>query len=330
MSTPLPHHNPFDRAYLLASHCAYDRCLDLECRNTVVKKTGPLTVLMCARFLGYILIEAPTHVGREYFALEVVRCDEDEAIQALAELYKNHFIRCFRLDKSHTLVPSCRSAEEENSLPQTVASHIEAKKKALIRDGHRCMLTEKIDSDSMEADLVAYDDAGVTITRVFDRPTHEDLDIYNKRRHIEAIRAVLGQLGQIQITDELNGVDVHRLENILTLDNVVHGWFGQLKVWLERKPEDPADYYRPAATQLYFIEGFKPEVQLTTPDPRIYPLPDPQYLAIHAACARAAHLSGVAKHIDTASHEMAETEALEDDRGSGDVLHHALMRHLNI
>ncbi|KAF8871844.1 hypothetical protein BD779DRAFT_1680079 [Infundibulicybe gibba] len=222
MSTPLPHHNPFDRAYLLASHCAYDRCLDLECRNTVVKKTGPLTVLMCARFLGYILIEAPTHVGREYFALEVVRCDEDEAIQALAELYKNHFIRCFRLDKSHTLVPSCRSAEEENSLPQTVASHIEAKKK------------------------------------------------------------------------------------------------------------DPADYYRPAATQLYFIEGFKPEVQLTTPDPRIYPLPDPQYLAIHAACARAAHLSGVAKHIDTASHEMAETEALEDDRGSGDVLHHALMRHLNI
>jgi hypothetical protein len=49
---------------------------------------------------------------------------------------------------------------------------------------------------------------------------------------------VLDQFGQIRTIDDsdLNGNNIHRLENILTLDKVVHEWFDQLKVWLERKP----------------------------------------------------------------------------------------------
>ena len=53
-----------------------------------------LQVLICARLLRYMLTEALSDAGREWFALEVVGCLDDEEIQALANLYKDHFIRC--------------------------------------------------------------------------------------------------------------------------------------------------------------------------------------------------------------------------------------------
>jgi hypothetical protein len=84
----------------LISHTT--RCLDLETHHSTVKKVGKPMVLICARFLGYMLIEAPVDAGREGFASEVARCIDDEALQAQAELYKNHFLRvrslCRQLD----------------------------------------------------------------------------------------------------------------------------------------------------------------------------------------------------------------------------------------
>ena len=41
-----------------------------------------------------MLIEAPSDAGRKEFASGVVECPDDEPSQALAKLYKDHFIRC--------------------------------------------------------------------------------------------------------------------------------------------------------------------------------------------------------------------------------------------
>ena len=94
MATPLPRLNSFDITHQFASYCAYNKCLDLEDRHAAVTKSGNLTVLICARFLGYMLLEAPSEDGRTNIASEIVRCSSDEALQGLAELYKNHFMRC--------------------------------------------------------------------------------------------------------------------------------------------------------------------------------------------------------------------------------------------
>jgi hypothetical protein len=37
----------------------------------------------------------------------------------------------------------------------------------------------------------------------------------------------------IKVTEELNGPDIHRLENVMTLDVGVHGLFDSLDIWLE-------------------------------------------------------------------------------------------------
>ena len=57
-------------------------------------------------------------------------------------------------------------------------------------------------------------------------------------------------------------------------------------------------------------------------DPQI-PLPDPRYLAIHAACAKVCHASGAAEVIEKMLREYEEIPVLATD-GSSNILEHAL------
>jgi hypothetical protein len=66
-------------------------------------------------------------------------------------------------------------------------------------------------------------------------------------------------------------------------------------------------------------------VTFTTPDPQNLPLPSPEYLKIHAACARVAHLSGAGEHIDQVLRELEDTKVLSKDGASVDALDHALL-----
>ena len=93
---------------------------------------------------------------------------------------------------------------------------------------------------------------------------------------------------------------------------------------------DPVNFYRPAARSPGFLRGIRPIVQLTTPDRNEYPLPDPRYIAIHAACTRVAHLSCVAEYIEMIFRKMEDAEVLANDGGSGDVLYRALIRSTDI
>jgi hypothetical protein len=54
------------------------------------------------------------------------------------------------------------------------------------------------------------------------------------------------------------------------------------------------------------------------------PLPDPRYLALHAACARVAHLSGAGEYIDTFDKDMETTLVLAKDGSSAKLLAEAL------
>ncbi|KAF8895162.1 hypothetical protein BD779DRAFT_1668499 [Infundibulicybe gibba] len=264
MPTPLPRLNPFESTHLPLSHRAYHRCLDLEDRHTSVKMSGKLTVLICARFLGFMLVEAPVDAGREDFASEVVRCTDDEALQALANLYKNHLIRCFLHNKGRTPIPTLHPSgpssdattdEDIPPLRATPTNHSEAKQQALIRDRHRCILTGRIDSASLEAGHVVDDASDLTVTRashIFNWPTNGGLEADNKRHYAASVLAMLSRFGKVDI-NELNGASIHRLQNVLTLDSNMHEWFGQLDIWLERRPGDPVDYYRLGATIPNFI-----------------------------------------------------------------------------
>lgn len=51
------------------------------------------------------------------------------------------------------------------------------------------------------------------------------------------MHAILDRFGGINSIQELNGTNIHRLENILTLDTNIHIFFDQLKLWLKKIPD---------------------------------------------------------------------------------------------
>jgi hypothetical protein len=59
-----------------------------------------------------------------------------------------------------------------------------------------------------------------------------------------------------------------------------------------------------------------------------YPLPNPEYLKIHAACARVAHLSGAGECMDKVIKDANEIPVLASDGTSAEVLEYALMNSL--
>jgi hypothetical protein len=63
----------------------------------------------------------------------------------------------------------------------------------------------------------------------------------------------------------------------------------------------------------------------STPDPVKLPLPSQHLLALHAACAQVAHLSGAGEYVDRILEDMEEISVLAHDGTSSEVLHHALM-----
>jgi hypothetical protein len=59
------------------------------------------------------------------------------------------------------------------------------------------------------------------------------------------------------------------------------------------------------------------------------PLPDPRYLALPAACASVAHLSGAGEYIDKVLRDIERIGVLAND-GPSDALYHALVRHRDV
>jgi hypothetical protein len=70
----------------------------------------------------------------------------------------------------------------------------------------------------------------------------------------------------------------------------------------------------------------KKQVTFTSSDPTRYPdLPSPKLLALHAACAKVAHLSGAGEYVDSLDRDRDRLGVLALDGSSSVVLNHALL-----
>ena len=69
--------------------------------------------------------------------------------------------------------------------------------------------------------------------------------------------------------------------------------------------------YALRARNAYVLEGLPATITfIASAD---LPLPDPRYLALHAACAKVAHLSGAGEYIDTFYRDIDTTLVLAKD-----------------
>jgi hypothetical protein len=157
------------------------------------------------------------------------------------------------------------------------------------------------------------------------------------------VLAVLERFGYKSLPSELDGEKIHCLQNIMTLDPRIHDFFDTLRLWFEPIPvvsdlkvdlqsvshinqilQGTANTYnvrwrnnwrgiRSAMTTVTFAsqEGLPP--------------PSPDYLRIHASCAKVANLSGAGDYIDKILSDLENIQVLSRDGVSAELLEHALL-----
>ncbi|KAF8598694.1 hypothetical protein BDV93DRAFT_498533 [Ceratobasidium sp. AG-I] len=117
---------------------------------------------------------------------------------------------------------------------------------------------------------------------------------------------------------ELDVDRINSLDNVFTACQTVHTRFGKLQIWLEASPVQHTYMLRKARTNLSPNVMDGTIITLTTNTD--IPLPDPSLLALHAACAKVAHMTQMTELVDQIAEDWECTAVLSEDGSSTDLL----------
>ncbi|CAE6460738.1 hypothetical protein ACGC1H_005326 [Rhizoctonia solani] len=323
-ATPLP---PLDGLFVgqQAVQTAYLRILPLE-----------RTHARHMRILGYMMIHAPVEEGRADVARSINECSTDLEVVELGQHYFQYFVKYFQTlankptptPSNHPSRPSVDARRDAilASIQQAPASHSEAKDYALIRDNYRCLLTGTVDvrvySDSpqLQEQLATgpLPPLGTTeCCHILPQFIGQNISHHSGRRNNAAnVWTVVQAYGGIP-SEQVNGPGIHHLRNILTLRSDIHNVFDQLLLWLD-PVEGQANTYNVRRKFPTLCYPEVPPIVSFSPDSGL-PTPDPQYLALHAACARVVHLSGAAEAIDSYLRNAQRKKVLSHDALPADI-----------
>ena len=128
----------------------------------------------------------------------------------------------------------------------------------------------------------------------------------------------------------IEGTEIDRPRNALTLYNSLHWHFGKFDIFFTpvSTPDQPPHTYRiesflgPAALRTYGLPVAR--TLYLTPNRTIDP-PSPRLLALHRAIAHVLHLSAAGEYIDRILEDMGENYHVMED-GSTDLGHHVSLR----
>ncbi|KAH9175893.1 hypothetical protein EDB89DRAFT_2066097 [Lactarius sanguifluus] len=304
--------------------------------------------LMHVRILGYLIRAGPSLTASEFVAKEVndsPEGDEDE-IDKAGEKYLFHYLSIFKKSACRTPAASlsaCSAFETKNAMIMEMLRQAdkppqdqkEAKRQALARDNFQCIVSGKYDynmtsqNDDLSAVAFSFSPPRIGVTQcahIIPSSTNENI-LDSKDKHASSFWAVLGCFGYEDLLDKLKGKGIHSLDNVMTLGMEIHHWFDQLKMWFEAVKGSPNTYTIKAADTilLAFCKAADCKITLTSEDPRL-PLPNPDYLEIHAACCRVAHLSGAGEYMDKVLEDLEDTHVLSEDGSTAHMLSFALQK----
>jgi len=299
---------------------AYESLCAYEARHS-----APINDPLPARWLGHLLREVPL---KGDLANEITSCEDDAAIRKLSIFYRDRFLRVFKAiggptpaPSDHPSRPSFDVMQELNAVLQdknVPRDHGQAKRLALIRDDNRSI------SGHFERG-VPNPPGYVTVTNaahIIPFCLNSNQDNSTRRDWSGGVLTVLERVGGI-VPDDLHGDLINRLSNIITMNAEHHGCFDQLDWWME--PASSGDPHHYVVRYIQPILNLPSEVRFTSSNP-LLELPDPRFIAIHAACCRVAHLSGAAEYIEDIYRKTEMTYVLADNGSSAELLQFALSK----
>ncbi|KAJ7656301.1 hypothetical protein DFH06DRAFT_469170 [Mycena polygramma] len=329
---PLPSdHIPSDHSFPdAASQSAFESCLWLEELSSWETFTGTDSNLqhktlmlqtppqVAARTLGYALLFAPTELECLCVAREINACDRDaETLAGLARLYIYGVIRMFHNPKGAMPLasPACnprRSFEDlfsQNLVPAGATPEI-LEEKIMARDRRRCVFTATGDMQSL------IDQHPDVMDLWEERTRSRDVEVAyiisqsltariggltdgarGKLAWASSASTILDRFAGIDVREILGELGVHSPVNAMLASHDAHARFADATFSLEQAPDD-------AGKNVYTIHDLSPWrtadllpqatfVSVVYKDEVVEP-PSPALLALHAACARVACMSGAA------------------------------------
>ncbi|KAI0748659.1 hypothetical protein C8Q80DRAFT_1271036 [Daedaleopsis nitida] len=314
----------------------------------LMEKKTTETKLNQVRVVGHLMHVAPAP-WCDRLADALASAEWGTTMLQIADFYINNLFRLLRTDHHRTPANTSRPSRQsfdnkrreiELQLEHPPSSHREAKERALMRDGYRCVLNGNIDADSLLESMAAGQpiapaaDPQVCLTRcchIFSRTVNANIDVDKaKREYAASARAVLDRMAPDLkgVIEELHGAGINRLENVMTMDVALHACFYRMDIWLESEDAENTNTYR-----ICVQDGMKnswygiPEtITFSTPDAERLPVPAHRYLVLHGVCARVAHLSGAAEYVlDILDRvESGTTAVLTEDGSDAHVLERML------
>ncbi|KAG8925239.1 hypothetical protein FRC00_004177 [Tulasnella sp. 408] len=346
---------------------AYERCLELErpAENDSGLKFSPQMCgrILGYMMLEAPTSEGRDNVRRE---IETCDTDKElRDVAGLYATYFLRLFKMAKgpipVGSSHPSRPSFDDTRDSSMylMEQAQKSNSAVKKLALKRDNYRCLVTGAYDGATYQKQLEADDTFIPPSTPRFTQAAHifpyslnQDLtwpgELQGKKVSFSLVYGtsaaslmflvqaeysatawtVVHRFGQVNVsTESLNGPDIHRVENVLTMCESAHKLFDQLQLWFEAT-DVPNTYNICTNNKGNFALVDSPvprQVTFESTNTSIS-LPNSHYLRIHAACAKVARLSGAAEYLETILNEWEERPVLASDGGSADMLSFLLAR----
>ncbi|KAJ3868832.1 hypothetical protein EV359DRAFT_60294 [Lentinula novae-zelandiae] len=334
----LPKSDDILRLFLTPSHkSVYDIVYAAE-QSTLLTAKDNKAKLVSLRVLGYLvlLVPGPDHKALAEIAT-AVRTTDSSDLHVLGEIYSDCFVRSFYKFKgsrtpfipSHPSRPSfdVRIQEIKATILQAPKNHSEAKDKALVRDGYRCVVTGTIDTECKGFfDLTELKKSGTLRTEcahIIPEATYFGLDKGKTKDYSASVLAVFDRFG-VQF-DKLNEGNIHSLWNVMTLVQPIHDSFDRLELWFEATGNVHEYFIKTTDETNRLLSELNGPITLTSSDSNV-PLPDPNLLAFHAAACRVAYLSGATEYMEEILRDFERLNVLAEDGGSLAILEHAFFQ----
>ncbi|KAF7358242.1 hypothetical protein MVEN_00873100 [Mycena venus] len=197
-----------------------------------------------------------------------------------------------------------------NVKPGEGRTRSQAKADALLRDGYKCVMTGFYDKDTLRAvpELEAKANAegankiGTQVAHLFSATAQSHAE------YAASALSILEMFGLETVVHNLLGKRVNNLFNVMTMCINFHPDFDKFLFWLEAVPgqehtydvvaRDPQDFFSQTPTPPRRVK-FRVDPDAAQDAARLkipirLDLPDPELIAIRAACARVAAMSGAA------------------------------------
>ncbi|KAG6371800.1 hypothetical protein JVT61DRAFT_9155 [Boletus reticuloceps] len=288
--------------------------------------------LMSARVVGYLLIEfySQPDIFNDVARITLISwltnlCEgksQHEVIYGNGKHCRDKFLRLFRISTAQYPEPSSHPSRPSfDSLEDMITDSMDyqASMKALARDGYQCLLTGMIDRTSYincvglqaKAEHEKLPLGRLEVAHILNEPTTQgtnpegDSNV-NKTYFTASALGILESFGFSEFSDKFNKSEgIHEVWNLLSLEHNVHQRFDNFELWFEAT-EEPHCYKVCFFDELDRVSFMSKSSRLCT-DPfvvdfsskdELLPPPHPSLLALHATCARVAHMSGAAEFFD--------------------------------